>query len=274
MSLLTGLPNLKPPPPTTPITEPTYTPADAQLIQQLRTEAVAHITQHGITHPDPSPLKSVHWRDIYNTNRHKTKVIPTPDPRLTAGYQPPPPPTDWPDYQLHQFLVARKRKIDKALRMLLDWVYWWVTFGMDDLCGQPVCPFAYEVASFIPERTHGVDKAGRPFLIGHAGGINLDAFQAVDLPLEAAYIFQSYKRELVRRGCMLASARCGRRVIDVAVVTDLTGFTLAHRMGIPWVRNQAYIDNNYYPETAGQCHQPVESAPQSSRRTHILMGHS
>ena len=252
MSLLTNLPNLTLPPPTTPITEPTYSPADTLLITQLRTDALAHLKQHGLTHPDPSPLNGVHWRDIYNAHRHKTRVVPSPDPRLAAGYQPPAPPTDWPDYLLYQFLVARKRRVDRAVRMLLDWVYWWVTFGMDDLCAQPVCPFAYEVAAFIPERSHGVDKAGRPFVIGHAGGIDLNAYAAVNLPLEAAYVFQSYKRELMRRAAVLASARCGRRVVDFAVVTDLTGFTLAHRLGIPWVRNQAYIDNNFYPETAGQ----------------------
>ena len=270
MTMFSGLTRFTPPPSSTPITEPTYTAADLQLIQQLRTDARSQLQQHGVTQPDPSPLKGVHWRDIYNANRHKTKVVPTPDPRLAATYQPPAPHTDWPDYLLHQFLVARRRKVDKAARMLLDYVYWWTTFGMDDLCAQPVCPFADEVAAFYPERMHGVDKDGRPFVIGHAGGINLDVYAAVDLPLEAAYIVQAYKRELTRRACLLASARCGRRINNIAVVTDLTGFTLAHRVGIPWVRNQAYIDSNFYPETAGQPITTTQYTPPTATATSYI----
>lgn len=252
MTMFSGMTRFTPQPTTATIVEPTFTPSDQQLIQQLRADTAAHLQQHGITQPDSYPLKGQHWRDIYNANRHKTTVVPTPDPRTSPHYQPPAVQTDWPDYLLHQYLVARRRKVDKAVRMLLDYVYWWSSFGMDDLCAQPVCPFAGEVAAFYPERMHGVDKDGRPFVIGWAGGIDLTAYAAVDLPLEVAYIVQSYKRELIRRACLTASARCGRRITNVTVVTSLDGFSLAHRVGIPWVRNQAYIDNNFYPETAGE----------------------
>ena len=112
---------------------------------------------------------------------------------------------------------------------------------------------------FYPERMHGVDKDGRPFVIGYAGGIDLAGYAAVALPLEVAYIVQSYKRELLRRACLSASARCGRRITNITVVTTLNGFSLAHRVGIPWVRNQAYIDSNFYPETAGKLPHPFHS---------------
>ena len=259
--MFSGIPRFVPPPASASILEPAFTPADLQLIQQLRADARAHLQQHGITQPDAYPLKNQHWRDIYNANRHRTTVVATPDPRLTSAYQAPPIQTEWPDYLLHQFLVARKRKLDKATRMLLDYVYWWNAFGMDDLCAQPVCPFAPEVAAFYPERMHGVDKDGRPFVIGWAGGIDLDAYAAVALPIEVAYVIQAYKRELIRRACLAASARCGRRITNVTVVTSLNGFLLAHRVGIPWVRNQAYIDSFFYPETAGQRLKPHTARP-------------
>ena len=259
LSLFSGIPRWTPPPASATIVEQTYTAADVQLIQQLRNDTRAHLQQNGITQPEQYNLKGLHWRDIYSTNRHLTATVPTPDPRAAANYQTPAITTDWPDYFLHQFLVARRRKLDKAQRMLLDYTYWWHSFGMDDLCAQPVCPFGPEVAEWYPERMHGVDKDGRPFVIGYAGGIDLAGYTASGIPVEVAYIVQAYKREFIRRACVTASARCGRRVYNVTVVTSLNGFNFGHRIGFPWVRAQAYIDSNFYPETAGQV--LVVSAP-------------
>ena len=247
-----GLPGWKAPD-TSAVVEPTLTDADRALVEAVRSGARESLQQHGLTVSDElkSPLKSTHWRDIYYPNRHRTAVVATPDPRLAEGYKPPPVNTDWPDWYLMQFLVARKRNAAKATRMLLDCTQWWAVFGMDDLCAQPVCPFADKVATFYPERMHGVDKEGRPLIVGAAGRISLSAYHAAELPLEAAYIVQAYKRELLRRSAVEASVRLGRRVTNLAVVSDLDGFTIAHRIGIPWVRNQAFIDANFYPETAG-----------------------
>ena len=92
LTMFSGIPRYTPPPASTTIAEPTFTPADLQLIQQLRTDTIAHLQQHGITQPDNYPLKSYpHWRDIYNANRHKTTIVATPDPRLAPHYQQPPP---------------------------------------------------------------------------------------------------------------------------------------------------------------------------------------
>ena len=241
------------------IVEPTYSPADVELLNQLRNDTRAHLQQHGFTAPEHYPLKQLHWRDIYNTSRHITRVVATPDPRLATNYTPPPPHADWPNHHLHQFLVARKHNVQKAVRMLLDYEYWWHTFGMDDLCAQPVCPFGPEAAEWYPERMHGVDSHGRPFVFGYAGHIDLAGYTASAIPVEVSYLLQAYKRELIRKCCEAASARAGRRITNVSVVTSLAGFSMAHRIGFPWVRAQAYIDANFYPETAAQV--LVVSAP-------------
>ena len=241
------------PPDTSHVVEPTFSPADLDLLTKVRTQAKEHLAAHGITlSPElKSPIATTHWRDIYHPHRHKTTVVATPDPRLSPSYSPPTPRTDWPDWLVYTFLVGRQRKVDAAVRMLLNYVHWWVTFGVDDLLAQPGCPFGEAVAQFYPERMHGVTRDGRPLIVGTAGQISLAAYQAVDLPLDAAFIIQTYKREWMRRMCEEASARAGRRIYDLYLVTDLKGFTVAHRVGIPWVRNLSFIDKHFYPETAG-----------------------
>lgn len=193
LPLYQGLPSFQPPD-LSHIQEPTFSPDDAALLTQLRARTAEHLAAHGLTSSAElkSPLLHVHWRDIYHPHRHKTAVEVTPDPRLAPGYTPPPVRTDWPDWFLHTFLVARARKLDAATRMLLDHCHWWHTFGVDDLCAQPTCPFGDKVATFYPERMHGVAADGRPIIAGAAGLISLDAYYAADLPMDAAFIVQTY----------------------------------------------------------------------------------
>lgn len=70
-------------------------------------------------------------------------------------------------------------------------------------------------------------------------------------PGAAVHALLSYKREWYRRLCLLASSLANRRIIDLYLVTDLAGFTFAHRHGVPWVKGLSFIDKNFYPETAG-----------------------
>ena len=239
------------PPSLSHITEPAYTADDLSLITQARTQTLAHIAQHGLTTSPAlhSPIATTHWRDIYHANRHKTSVTPTPDPRLSPSYSPPPPPA-LPDHLVHTFLVGKSRKLDAAVRQLLDYCHWWVVFGVADLCAQPACPFGDKVAEFYPERMHGLTKDGRPLVVQSAGSISLAAYYAAELPPDCGYVIQTYKREWMRRMSLEASAITQRRINDVTLVTDLDHFTFAHRHGVPWVKALAFIDKAFYPETA------------------------
>ena len=233
------------------ITEPAYTPEDLSLITEVRSLTLSHISAHGLTTSPAlhSPIATTHWRDIYHLHRHKTSVVATPDPRLSPSYTPPSPPP-LPDWLVHTFVVGKGRKLDAAVRMLLDYAHWWVTFGVEDLCTQPACPFGDKVAEFYPERMHGLTSDGRPLLVQSSGLISLSAYYAAELPLDAAYVVQTYKREWMRRMALQASAIGGRRVVDMTLVTDLAHFTFAHRHGVPWVKALAFVDKHFYPETA------------------------
>eukprot|EP01113_Clastostelium_recurvatum_P043134 TRINITY_DN7086_c0_g1_i1.p1 TRINITY_DN7086_c0_g1~~TRINITY_DN7086_c0_g1_i1.p1 ORF type:complete len:516 (+),score=121.90 TRINITY_DN7086_c0_g1_i1:31-1578(+) len=240
--------------PSGPIEEPAFTDEEKKLIEDLRQSALTIFNNREVkTSSDlKSPIVGVHWRDIYNAYKHKTNVVVTtrdhretqPDP-----YQRMPQPATWKDYHLHQFLVARKNDIQKATEMFINYLDWYSSFGVDDLMEQEQCPFRDQVVQFAPERLHFTDKTGRPLICWNAGQIRMEVFFKLDLPLDVAFILQTYKRFVLLKVFQQASVLHGRRITNVVSLVDLAGFTMTHRHGVPWIKNTTFIDREYFPET-------------------------
>jgi hypothetical protein len=155
------------------------------------------------------------------------------------------------DYHVHQFLVSSAWDVAKASILLCDYLYWWDKFGMDDLCSQPVCPFADVAVLFNPPRLHGVDQHGRPLLVGTPGAISVQAFLDLQLPLQWSWILQAYLRERIDRLLIDASARRGARISQFSAIADLSGISLNHRHLLPWAVGGSYLASHFYPETTG-----------------------
>jgi len=220
-------------------------------LDELRQLIVQMISTEGLTSSEElkSPLKGVHWRDIYQRHKHRTRVVVTPDTRPSAPLSLEP---VWPDWRLNRFLIARRNNVKKAARMFVDYLEWYQNFGVEDLMNQPNCPFGELMGTFFPERIHGTDKDGNPLILGYAGGISLETYKELNLPIEIVYIIQTYQNEYIEAACAYASAKCGKRLTGVSLVQDLEGLSLAHRTGINWFSNIFFLNNNFYPESAAQ----------------------
>jgi hypothetical protein len=223
-------------PPGVSIVEQSYPPAVQQKLDLLRQTTMAALQRDGFNYTADfsSPLKSLHWRDIYHRYRHRTTVVCTPDPRLDPAYIPPCESLDWPDWHLHRFLKARKMDVDAARRQLLNTLAWRKHFGTDDLAAQPVCPWWEIRSALIPERVHSTDSGGRPLVVACYGPINTDRVLS-ELSLEIMFVLEVWKLESYRRVEQQLSETAGRRVLQLSVVLDAAGCTLHHRHLMSWV---------------------------------------
>ncbi len=252
--LLSGLPSWTPPANAALVVEEHYSPADVQRLSAVRARVTDAINEQQAPSKElRKAYKDFHWRDVYAQCSQHTKVVPTPDPRLGPPASAPSSisVSSLPDYRVHQFLVACSRDVSKAGSMLYDYVHWWRMFGMDDLCAQPVCPFADMVLLFTPPRLHGTDQHGRPLLVGTPGQIDVDTFVALKLPLQWSWIVQAYLRERIDRLLIDASAMHGRRIVQFTAICDLSGITLKHRQLLPWAAGGSFLASRFYPETTG-----------------------
>ena len=225
------------------IVEPSYPPAVQQKLDQLRQTTAAALLRDGFNYTADfsSPLKSLHWRDIYRRFRHRTTVVCTPDPRLEPAYAPACESLDWPDWHLHRFLKARKMDVEAARRQLLNTLAWRRQFGTDDLAAQPVCPW-WEIhrSALIPERAHHTDSSGRPLVIACYGPINTERVLS-ELSLEMMFVLEVWKLESYRRLEQRLSEEAGRRVLQLSVVLDAAGCTLQHRHLMNWVNANSEV---------------------------------
>ena len=249
-------PSSLPPPPTTtssPIVEPTYTPAVKAQLDALRASIVSAIATDGVHYsPDARwPARHLHWRDVYQQHRHSTSVSVTPDPRLSPSYHPPCLAPTWPDYHLHRFLVARQFHLKDARVMFLNMLAWRVSFGVDDLASQPQCPWSDLRASLIPERMHHQDKDGRPLYIACYGPIDTDRVLAL-MTTEMMYVLETYRLEQHAKLEEAASAQHARRISQIAVILDAKGCTLHHRHLMKWVDANNHVGQPHYPEFLSQ----------------------
>ena len=256
--LLSGLPSWIPPSNVADITEAQCSATDIRKLIDIRKRVTDKLrADNGRLSPSHELKKAYsdfHWRDIYALCAHHTKIVPTPDPRVRGASAPA---TSsrvtgaMADYRVHQFLVACSRDVVKASEMLCDFLYWWQMFGMDDLCSQPVCPFADVAVLFNPPRLHGVDQHGRPLLVGTPGSISVERFVALKLPLQWSWIVQAYLRERIDHLLIDASARRGVRISQFTAIADLSGISLDHRHLLPWATGGSYLASRFYPETTG-----------------------
>ena len=242
-------------PSTTPtIVEPAYTPQVQEQLKQLRRDIVDHIALEGgvkYTADFSSPLQRHHWRDIYQRNKHRTAVVPTPDPRASPSYQPPCLQPTWPDYHLHRFLKGRKYNLLDARKMFINWLAWRVDFGTDDLRAQPVCPWHDVRDELIPERVHHTDKAGRPFYVAVYAPIEAERVMT-ELSTEMMWVLEVYRLEQFDALEQRLSAETGQRVTQLAVLLDAADCTLGHRALMPWVQTNSDVGQPYFPEFLGQ----------------------
>ena len=236
------------------IVEPVYTPQVQEQLKQLRTDILDHLKREGGAKYTPdfsSPLQHHHWRDIYQRYKHRTTMVPTPDPRADPQYVPPCLQPTWPDWQLHRFLKARKYNVADAKRQFINWLAWRVDFGADDLRAQPVGPWQDLRAELIPERIHNTDKMGRPLYVAVYAPIDPERFMT-ELSTEMMWVLEVYRLEQFDALEQRLSAETGRRVLEVAVLLDAADCTLAHRGLMPWVRTNSDVGQPYFPECLGQ----------------------
>ena len=236
------------------IVEPVYSPQVQEQLKQLRHDILEHIKRDGgakYTADFSSPLQRHHWRDIYQLNKHRTAILPTPDPRLDASYQPPCLQPTWPDWQLHRFLKGRKYNVADAKKMFINWLTWRVEFGVDDLRAQPICPWQDVRDELIPERIHYTDKAGRPLYVAVYAPIDPERVMT-ELSTEMMWVLEVYRLEQFDVLEQHLSAETGRRVTQIAVLLDAANCTMGHRGLLPWVQTNSDVGQPYFPEFLGQ----------------------
>ena len=231
------------------IVEPTYTPSVQAQIDALRADVVSSISRDGLHFaPDSRWPKTLHWRDVYAQHRHTTRIVPTPDPRLSPSYTPPSfTPARFPDWKLHNFLVARKFDPSASRLMLLNHLAWRHSFGVDDLAAQPQCPWADLRATLVPERIHHTDRDGRPMYIACYGPIDTDRMLA-EMTVDMMYVLETYRMERNTVLCQAESERCHRRISQISVILDAGGCTLHHRHLMKWVEANDQVGQPHYPE--------------------------
>lgn len=254
LELLSGLPSWSPPSSadSQQVIEPMYSTEDQTSLRELRIAVAVRVSQ-SLTPSNrlKQAYSDFHWRDIYTQCAQHTTVIPTaPDPRSSASSSARSVDT-MADYHVHQFLAACSGDMVEATTLLCDYLYWWSTFGVDDLCAQPVCPFADLASVFHAPRLHGVDQFGRPLLVGTPGAIPVQAFIDLQLPREWSWILQTYLRERIDRLLIDASALRRVRITQFSAIADLSGISLAHGRLLPWATGGSYVAAHFYPETTG-----------------------
>ena len=237
----------------TTIVEPVYSQEVQEQLKQLRHDILAHIEREGVrfTADFSSPLQHHHWRDIYQLNKHRTTVVPTPDPRADPAYRPPSLQPTWPDWQLHRFLRGRKYNVQDAKKMFINWLAWRVEFGVDDLRAQPVCPWQDLRDELIPERVHSTDKAGRPLYVAVYAPIDPERVMT-ELSTEMMWVLEVYRLEQFDALEQRLSAETGRRITQIAVLLDAADCPLSHRALMPWVRTNSDVGQPFFPEFLGQ----------------------
>ena len=234
------------------IVEPTYTPQVQEQLKQLRHDIIEHINREGVKYTTDfsSPLQHHHWRDIYQRNKHRTTITPTPDPRADPAYKPPSLSSTWPDWQLHRFLKARKFNVNDAKKQFMNWLTWRVEFGVDDLRAQPVCPWQDVRDELIPERVHFTDKLGRPLYVAVYAPIDPERV-ITELSTEMMWVLEVYRLEQFDALEQRLSAQSGHRVTNIAVLLDAADCTMAHRGLMAWVQTNSDVGQPFFPEFLG-----------------------
>ena len=234
------------------IEEPSFSPQQQQQLQEMRAAIRDRFSKHGIAYTAGyKPPITQHWRDLYHQYRHLTAVIATPDPRLSSTSLPVVTDSDWPDYHLHRFLKARSYSVSKAVDFFVNNLAFRVSFGIDDLLAQPVCPFMDLHSCLMPERLHHTDADGRPVWLNWLGAVRTEEL-GHQHPAALSFITEIWLMEEGLRAQKSSSETLGRRVSLFTVVLQGDGLSLAHRRLISLMEPVLWVDDNIFPECMQQ----------------------
>eukprot|EP00928_Gymnodinium_smaydae_P006586 TRINITY_DN12336_c0_g2_i1.p1 TRINITY_DN12336_c0_g2~~TRINITY_DN12336_c0_g2_i1.p1 ORF type:complete len:386 (-),score=28.44 TRINITY_DN12336_c0_g2_i1:229-1350(-) len=157
-----------------------------------------------------------------------------------------------------RFLRARKFDVQDAFEMLKSDVEWRRARGVDALARkteQDVLRARPEIPTFMPWKTLGCDRQGRPIVAKHLGGKCDFVSLLKTCPLEELITYHIWQQETC---CQLLSGQSqllGLSVEQWVVIVDTSGWHLglATHQAIEFLRCIASIDSAHYPERLAFC---------------------
>jgi hypothetical protein len=154
------------------------------------------------------------------------------------------------DYTCLRFLRARDFDVEASSAMFANFAAWRKREKIDKILEK--IPPKYDLyCKFIPHKSHGFDKQGRPLYIEKVGSIDWPTVVNYLTNDELLYI-HVWQFELAARKAEESSRKLGKQVETFTSIIDLTDLNLGHRKGLDYTRAFSTLDQLYYPERMGR----------------------
>jgi len=154
------------------------------------------------------------------------------------------------DFVLNRFLFQHYYDVEKATKAYTDYLTWRKDNKVDSILERKIRNVE-KIQKLIPYAYQGFDLEGRPIYYERTGKIHCHALLK-HITWDDMLDSHIWGFEYLQKQCEEQSKKLGKRVEQITCIIDLDGLSLAHRVAIPWLRQAALFDQQYYPGLVGK----------------------
>lgn len=159
------------------------------------------------------------------------------------------------DFLIH-FLRARKLNVNKATKMILDYLHWKAKMNLDEIYTNYIFKEKYKLELLFPHGFHKLTKDGCPIYFQIVGRLNADdLFKIASSEEITKYSIQIYEN-LERDYFKICSKLKGKYIHGVFNIIDFKGIgtSILNKKLLGYIKETLKICQDYYPESLDGCY--------------------